>query len=99
MEHSNLFSSIKDIILQSRKRVYRMANSSLLETYWGIGQLIVEEEQGGNVKALYGKGTLKKLASQLTMEFGSGFDESNLRNMRSFYKAFPIRDTLRHELS
>lgn len=96
---NNLFLSIKTIILQARERVYRMANSALLETYWQIGKLIIEEEQQGNTKAEYGKATLKKLATQLTFEFGKGFDDSNLRNMRSFYKVFPIRDALRHELS
>ena len=53
----------------------------------------------GNDKAEYGKAILKNLATQLTLEFGKGFDDSNLRNMRAFYKAFPIRDTLRHELT
>lgn len=99
LKNNNLFQSVKDLILQSRKRVYRIANSTLLETYWQIGQLIVEDEQNGNSKAEYGKATLKNLAKQLTLEFGKGFDDSNLRNMRSFYTAFPIRDTLRHELS
>lgn len=99
LEKNNLFIAVKEIILLSRQRVYRMANSALLETYWQIGNLIVEEEQQGNAKAVYGKATLKNLANQLTLEFGKGFDESNLRNMRAFYKAFPIRDTLRHELS
>lgn len=94
-----LFQSVKEIIQESRQRVYRMVNAALLETYWKIGQLIVEDEQQGNSKAVYGKATLKNLANELTLEFGKGFDESNLRNMRSFYKAFPIRDALRHELS
>ncbi len=94
-----LFQAISTIILQSRERVYRMANSTLIETYWHIGKLIVEDEQNGRAKAEYGKATLKNLASQLTLEFGKGFDDSNLRNMRSFYQAFPIRDALRHELS
>jgi len=39
------------------------------------------------------------LARRLTAEYGSGYDESNLRYMRLFYLAFPIRDALRHELS
>lgn len=94
-----LFETIKDIIIHARQRVYRMVNASLLDTYWQIGRLIVEEEQGGNVRAEYGKNTLKFLAQQLTEEFGKGFDESNLRNMRSFFRVFPICDTLRHELS
>jgi len=94
-----LFNSVKEIIIQARQRVYRMVNSSLLETYWLIGQQIVEDEQQGRSRAEYGKNVLKNLAQQLTVEFGKGFDESNLRNMRQFYKAFPICDTLRHELS
>lgn len=39
------------------------------------------------------------LAGSLSQEFGKGFDASNLRYMRLFYQAFPIRDALRHELS
>ncbi|MDP5201487.1 YhcG family protein [Flavobacterium sp. DG2-3] len=94
-----LFSEIKEIILQSRQRVFRMANSALLETYWEIGKLIVEAEQKGKDRADYGKSTLKNLANQLTVEFGKGFDERNLNNMRAFYKAFPIWNALRTELS
>ena len=33
------------------------------------------------------------------LEFGKGYDESNLRNIRQFYLSFQIRDALRHELS
>jgi predicted nuclease of restriction endonuclease-like (RecB) superfamily len=35
----------------------------------------------------------------LTAEFGKGFDTTNLRHMRGFFLAFPIRDALRRELS
>jgi hypothetical protein len=76
-----------------------MTNSMLLETYWHIGKLIVEDEQEVKANAIYGKATLKNLSEALTIEFGKGYDESNLRNIRSFYKVFPIRDALRHELS
>lgn len=99
MKSNQLLESIKIVIVESRQRVFRMANSALLQTYWQIGKLIIEDEQNGNDKAEYGKGTLKNLAKQLTLELGKGFDDSNLRNMRSFFKAFPIRDALRHELS
>ena len=99
IEGNQLFNSIKKIVLQSRSRAFRMVNSVLIETYWQIGKIIVEDEQGGQAKAGYGEATLKKLASQLTLEFGKGFDDSNLRNMRTFYTSFPIRDALRHELS
>jgi predicted nuclease of restriction endonuclease-like (RecB) superfamily len=42
---------------------------------------------------------LVQLGQVLSAEFGRGFDASNLRYMRLFYQAFPIRDALRHELS
>jgi predicted nuclease of restriction endonuclease-like (RecB) superfamily len=96
---SHLLQSIKDIILESRKRVFRITNTALLQTYWQIGKLIIEDEQQGKSKATYGEATLKTLASQLTFEFGKGFDYTNLTNMRKFYQAFPIVDTLRQELS
>jgi len=94
-----LFLSVKEIINQSRERVFRVANSTLLLSSWQIGQLIVEDEQKGKERAEYGKFVLKNLSKKLTFEFGKGFDESNLRNMRSFFQAFPIRDAVRHELS
>lgn len=96
---NSLFHSIKTLILQSRERVFRMANSTLLLTYWQIGQLIVEDEQQGKQRAEYGKYTLKNLSKQLTLEFGKGFDYTNLSNMRKFYLTFPIVDALRQELS
>lgn len=99
IQHNSIYNSIKEIIILSRQRVYRIANSALLETYWQIGKLIIEDEQNGKSKAEYGKATLKNLAQQLTLEFGRGFDERNLNNMRAFYQAFPIWNELRTELS
>lgn len=99
ISEDSLFQSVKELIIQSREKMFRVANSTLLLTYWQIGKLIVEDEQKGKERAEYGKYTLKNLSKRLTLEFGKGFDESNLRNMRSFYQAFPICDALRHELS
>ena len=99
LENNNLLLSVSEIILQSQQRVYRIVNSVLLETYWNIGRLIVDEEQNGQEKAVFGKYVLKNLANELAVKFGKGYDESNLRNMRTFYLSFPIRDALRHELS
>jgi len=99
MDQTQLLDSIKKVITESRQRVFRMANSALLQTYWQIGKLIIDEEQNGNEKAEYGKATLRNLAKQLTLEFGKGFDYTNLTNMRKFFLAFPILDALRQELS
>jgi predicted nuclease of restriction endonuclease-like (RecB) superfamily len=99
IQGNNVYQSIKDIIVLSRQRIYHVANSVLLETYWHIGKIIVEDQQRGYSKATYGKAVLKNLAQQLTLEFGKGFDERNLNNMRAFYQAFPIWNAVRTELS
>lgn len=96
---NELFLSIKEIINQSRLRVFRAANSALIESYWQIGKLIIEDEQQGRLRADYGKSTLRSLSEGLTLEFGKGFDYTNLTNIRKFYLAFPILDALRQELS
>jgi predicted nuclease of restriction endonuclease-like (RecB) superfamily len=99
IEKHSLLSSVSEIILKARQTAYRSNNAILLNMYWEIGRLIVEDEQQGKAKATYGKATLKVLSRQLTLEFGQGFDESNLRNIRQFYLAFQKRDAVRHELS
>ena len=100
-QHSmeQLYASVKEILATARKRAYSAVNFAMVESYWLIGQQIVEHEQHGEARADYGKGLLKELAARLTIDFGKGFDESNLRYMRLFYRCFPKRDTLRHELS
>jgi len=95
----SLFSSIKDIVVQAKQVAYRNSNNILLNMYWQIGKLIVEDEQGGKEKAIYGKAVLKNLSKQLTAEFSRGFDERNLNNIRAFHLAFPIWNAVRTELS
>lgn len=55
LSKSDLFSIIRDIIIKSRSRVFRTANSALLETYWQIGKLIVEDEQNGKSRLIMEK--------------------------------------------
>ena len=94
-----LYSDIKNILERARKHTYRAINFAMVESYWMIGQSIVQHEQQGESRAPYGKGILKELSARLSMEFGKGFDERELRKMRQFYLTFQIRDTLRPELT
>lgn len=71
----------------------------MVQAYWHIRRLIVEDEQQGKSRAEYGKAQLQQLSKPLTDDFGKGFDERNLRNMRRFYLAFPIWNAVRTELS
>ena len=95
----NLFYSVKEVIVKAKQFTYHSNNSILLKMNWEIGKLIVNEEQHGKAKAEYGKAVLKILSRQLTPEFGKGFDERNLNNIRAFYLAFPIWNAVRTELS
>ena len=94
-----LLIDIKQIVSQARNQVKQTVNNAMVQAYWQIGCLIVEDEQQGQSRAQYGKAQLKQLSNQLTQEFGKGFDITNLRNMRRFYLAFAKRDALRLELS
>lgn len=95
---NQLYSEIRAILEEARRSAYRAVNFAMVTAYWEIGRRIVEHKQGGESKAAYGAGLLKELSEKLTADFGKGFDASNLRYMRLFYQAFPIRDALRHEL-
>ena len=92
------YRQVASILDTARNRAYAAVNFAMVEAYWEIGRSIVEQ-QGGEERAEYGEALLQGLAERLTADFGKGFDASNLRYMRQFYLAFPIRDALRHELS
>ncbi|WP_223457867.1 MULTISPECIES: PDDEXK nuclease domain-containing protein [unclassified Pseudomonas] len=96
---ASLLGNLGKLIHQARQKVLRAVDTVQVQTCWQIGRHIVEFEQNGARRARYGKELLSTLAKALTAEFGKGFDASNLRYMRLFYQAFPIRDALRHELS
>ena len=94
-----LYRAVRNVIQEAHGVVSRVANWVMVEANWRVGFLIVEDEQKGKRKAEYGKAVLRDLARRLTAEYGSGYDERNLRYVRSFYLAFPIRNALRSELS
>ena len=94
-----LIQEIAHVIQTARGLVRHVVNQAMVTSYWEIGRLIVEHEQKGDARAAYGKQQLQYLSQQLTGQFGKGFDVTNLRNMRRFYLAFPIRETLSLELS
>ena len=99
LSHTDLHQAIRSLLLTARAQVRQTINTAMVQTYWHIGRMIVEDEQGGQKRAAYGKQVLLELAKRLSEEFGAGFDVSNLRNMRQFFQSFPIRDALRLELS
>ena len=85
---NSLYNKISSILEESRKFVATTVNTAMVQTYFEIGRLIVEEEQHGNVRAEYGKETLKNLSIKLTANYGKGFSQRNLEQMRQFYLVY-----------
>jgi predicted nuclease of restriction endonuclease-like (RecB) superfamily len=101
-QHTNyqsLLQSISNRFEQGRSNIAAYVNTEIVNTYWQIGQYIVEFEQGGNAKANYGKGLLENLSKDLSLAYGKGFSLSNIKRMRQFYTVFPISAELPHQLS
>lgn len=96
---NSMTNEIRELILNARQHVAVQVNTELLSTYWNVGRIIVEHEQENKERADYGKQTLKQLSKELTREFGKGFSRSNLQNMRAFYLAYPICQTVSGKLS
>jgi predicted nuclease of restriction endonuclease-like (RecB) superfamily len=67
--------------------------------YWRIGQRIVEEEQGGEAHAEYGKYIIRNLSKELIPEYGSGFGIRQLEQARQFYNEYPIANALRSQFN
>lgn len=86
---SKIYSDIAELLNIARAKAYYAVNSIMVETYWKIGQRIVEEEQGGSSRAEYGTKLIENLSKYLTDTFGKGFSEANLQNMRKFYLTYP----------
>lgn len=71
----------------------------MVTTYLEIGRYIVEFEQGGLERAVYGKSLINNLATDLSRLHGKGFSRSNLIYMRLFYLEYPISEKASHLLS
>jgi len=95
--YSSLLDRIADILVEARIKVVREINKAQVLAYWEIGREIIEFEQKGKARAEYGEELLKELSADMTVRFGKGFSERNLRNMRAFYLNFPIRQTVSAE--
>ena len=96
---SSLKNRVINIIEAGRNKIYRTIDTTVVETYWNIGKEIVEEEQGGEIRAEYGKEIISELSKELTQKYGKGYGERNLRRMRQIYTVYPIWTTVLTELS
>lgn len=60
-EINNIFDNIKELVINSRNKVYSVVNTEMLNLYWNIGKAIMEIQQGDE-RASYGDAVLEKLS-------------------------------------
>ena len=84
-DYKNLLNDISRLVEGARRKAVKQVNTIIVQTYWEIGRLIVEEEQKGEEKADYGTALIVELSKDLTKRYGKGFSKSNLFLMRKFY--------------
>ena len=83
----NYYKEIKNLIEEKEvndKVRYLESNKETIKTYYEIGRLLIEA-QDGEEKAKYGDGLIKKWSSELSREYGKGYNLTNLKNMRQLY--------------
>lgn len=87
----DLFDRVVSILEQARANVVRAVNNNMVIAYWLIGREIVQEIQGGEQRAEYGKQVIEQLSVRLTEKYRRGFSTTNLRYFRTFYMVYSDR--------
>lgn len=98
LNNEALVNEIASIITNARNNVAKQVNNELLNAYWNIGRVIVEDELKNN-RGEYGKKQWLAISKNLTNKFGKGFSQSNLYNMKMFYTKYPIFQSVTGKLS
>ena len=98
-DYPKLKAQLVTALQQGRAKVSVVINQIMVRTYWEVGRHIVEYEQKGEDRAIYGDRLLERLSKDLSLEFGKGFSRSNLFLIRAFYLKFQKIQTLSGQLS
>lgn len=85
---ASVANDIKSLIEQSRQSVAVAVNAEISQLYWRVGKRI-QAEILGHERAEYGQQFVKILADDLTLAYGRGWGEKQLRRMMQFAEIFP----------
>jgi predicted nuclease of restriction endonuclease-like (RecB) superfamily len=96
-DYGGLLEEVVSLLETARRMSARAVNTVMTATYWEIGRRIVEVEQRGEQRAVYGDELIQRLATDLTARFGRGFSRANIEYMRRFYLHWQIPQTLSGE--
>jgi len=95
------YIDIKKELVQSvidKKVDTYFTNRNELSHYYNVGKMIIEA-QGGEARAKYGDGLIKKFSERLTKELGKGYDTTTLKRMRKFFLIIEKGAPLGHQLT
>jgi predicted nuclease of restriction endonuclease-like (RecB) superfamily len=99
VDYAELIDKVGATLQKGKNSAAAAVNSVMVQTYWEIGQQIVEYEQGGHAKAEYGADVLNRLSRDLTERYGKGFSRSNVFYMRKMYSTYPRSEQISDILS
>lgn len=90
--NQNSFNEILTLIQKAKQRVYKQANTLLIELYWDVGQYISDK----TTSERWGKGTVRELANYIKKIDPSigGFSEQNIWRMKQFYETYKDNEKL-----
>ena len=93
-DYFDLLNDVKTLIKTSQYKAALGANKELLELYWKIGKMIIE-----NTK--YGTKFIENLSTDIRLEFPEvrGFSVRNLIYMRKFAKTYPDFSKVQHSVA
>lgn len=83
--YKRLLADLTSLIANGRSAAGRVVNQTITATYWLVGRQIVEHEQHGSPRAVYGDALIERLSVELIRRFGRGFSSRNLAQMKAFY--------------
>ena len=89
MATPDLTSRIDGILGSARQHSARSVNSAQVLANWLVGREIVNEEQQGSERAVYGENLILVLAEKLKIRGIKGFGATNLRLCRQFHLEYP----------
>lgn len=91
-EFHQLVIEAKTMILDAQYRALKAVNRELINLYWELGKLIVEQQ----AKYGWGRNVVENLALELQIEFPgeSGFSAGNLWRIRVFYLEYQDNEIL-----
>jgi predicted nuclease of restriction endonuclease-like (RecB) superfamily len=97
--YDKLVSQISETYISGKQKAVVAISRQITETYWKVGEHIVEFEQDGKQRAEYGSNLIESLSKDLSLLHGKGFSMSNVKRMRQLYITYPNSAELPHQLS